>query len=136
MRQSCLRGDVGEGAVAVVVKQVTGRFAGARAGIERVGVHQEDVEPAVVVVIEEGRAAAHLLEQELLVFGAAGDVFRVEKTRGGGDVGEDDRRFLSSERERTGHQRGARAGCGDAQEVPARRVARACVRLASTHEAR
>ena len=74
MGQARLLRDVGERAVAIVVEQVAGRLAIADLGIEAAAVDQEDVEPAVVVVVEERDAAAHLLEQELLVGRASRDV--------------------------------------------------------------
>ena len=83
--------DIGECAVAVVVKQVTGRLAVPHFRVEAAAVHQKDVEPAVVVVVEERRAAAHFLEQELLVGRAAGHVPGLQQAGRGGDVREDNR---------------------------------------------
>jgi len=51
------RGDIGEGAVAVVVVEA---IAGTRrSAVEAAPTDDEDIHPAVIVVIEEGAAAAH-----------------------------------------------------------------------------
>ena len=101
MREARLLGDVGERAVAVVVEEVAPGPAVADSGVEARAVHEEDVEPAVVVVVEERGAASHLLQDELLVVRAAGDVRGVQEAGGGGDVREDDRtRDLGEERPR------------------------------------
>ena len=92
MRQPGLARHVGEGAVAVVVEQVTGRLRRLHRRIEAGAVHQEDVQPAVVVVVEQRDTAAHLLEQELLVDGAAGTFTACDRPAGSGDVGEQRRR--------------------------------------------
>ena len=67
MGQACLLRDVGKRAVAVVVKEIARRLTVADFRVEAAAVDEEDVEPAVVVVVEERDAAAHFLEQELLV---------------------------------------------------------------------
>ena len=90
MREARLRGDVGERAVAIVVEQIARRTRVARLRIEAAAVHEEDVEPAVVVVVEERGTAAHFLEDELLVGRTAGDVDGARESRRGGDVGEHD----------------------------------------------
>ena len=51
-------GDVLERAVAAVAVEVVRRLLALREALEGRAVHQEDVEPAVAVVVEEGRAAA------------------------------------------------------------------------------
>src|SRR5262245_60633134 len=67
MSQARLLRHVGKGPVAVVPKQIACRLEIADLGIEAAAVDEEDIEPAVVVVIEERDATAHFLEQELLV---------------------------------------------------------------------
>ncbi len=86
--QAGLGRPVAERAVAVVVEQIAGRPARACLLVEAASVHQEDVQPAIVVVIEQRHAAAHLLEQELLVVGTARDVQRMRKAGGRRDVRE------------------------------------------------
>ena len=122
VRPGLLR-DVGERAVAVVVKQVTGRLAVPHFRIEAASVHQKDVEPAVVVVVEEGGAAAHFLEQELLVQRAAGHVLACSRpaaavtsvnTTGPGDCAD-----ISRETAKRRRQEGRRRAPEDAQELTA-----------------
>ncbi len=119
VRQPGLRRDVGERAVAVVVKEVARGPVGADGRIEAGGVHQEDVEPAVAIVVEERGAAAHLLEQELLVGRAARDVLRLQQARGRRDVREEHRRagVLASRRGREPRrERRCRASPGQPEE--------------------
>ena len=82
-------GDVGEGAVAIVLEQVRVRFFAFGEAFQPPAVHQKDVEPAVVVVVVEGDAAAGGLEQVLVLVLAAEDGLGVE-TSFAGDVGEGD----------------------------------------------
>ena len=70
-RQAGLRGHVGERAVAIVLVQAVGR-AGGRA-FEARAAEDEDIQPAVVVVVEEGDAAADGFEDVGLGVGAAVD---------------------------------------------------------------
>src|SRR5207247_9232748 len=70
------------------MKQKTGRSGVAHFRIETAAIHQKDVEPAVVVVVEQGRAAAHLLQQELLVLRSARDIPGLYQAGGGGDIRE------------------------------------------------
>jgi hypothetical protein len=66
-------GDVGEGAVPIVLEQAAVRFLSLRETFEAPAVDQKNVEPAVVVVIVEGEAAAGGLEQIfILADGAVG----------------------------------------------------------------
>ncbi len=62
----CLLGYVGESPVAVVLEEVAGRFLARREAIQAPAIHQEDIEPAVVVVVEERRPAAGGFEQVLV----------------------------------------------------------------------
>ena len=80
--------DIGKRAVAIVVEEIAGGLAAGGGGIEGGTVDQEDIEPAVVIVVDEGDAAAHLFDQILLVLRRAGNVAGVAEARGGGDIGE------------------------------------------------
>ena len=55
--------NVGEGPVALVVVQTVGRQATGPERLNRRGVGEIDVKPAVLVVIDESHAAAHRLDQ-------------------------------------------------------------------------
>ena len=54
--------------------------------VESAAVHKKNVEPAVVVVIEEGYATTHLLEEILFVMYAPVDIERSAQAGLGGDV--------------------------------------------------
>ena len=88
-RQPGAARDVGERAVAVVA--VHGRHGGPRRWLPRPGrrVHEDDVEPAVVVEIDEGTPGPEGLGKVLLAERAAHVAKR--EARGAGDVGEGDR---------------------------------------------
>src|ERR1700760_318161 len=65
--QSSSFGDVGECAVVVVVIKVAGvGRAVARIGVKHAAINEEDVGPAVVIVVEDGDTAAGGLEDVLL----------------------------------------------------------------------
>ena len=78
----CLRAglqrDVGEGAVAIVLEQVIEGLFARRKAFQPPAVDQEDVEPAVVVIVVEGDAAARGLEQVLVLVLAAKDGLGIE----------------------------------------------------------
>src|SRR5262249_47535876 len=86
--QTGLSCHVGEGAVAIVVEEVARGLAAGTRGIEARAVHQEDVHPAVVIVIDERDARAHLFEQVLLVICRTRHIARVGEASSGGNVGE------------------------------------------------
>src|SRR5687768_6151751 len=95
MGQASLLRHVGKCPVAIVVKQVAARLRVAHCWIEAGAVDKEDVDPAVVVVIEERGAATHLLQQELLVLGTAGNVAGAEEPRSSRDISEQHRAVLT-----------------------------------------
>ena len=75
-RQSGSFGDVGERAVAIVLVQMrSGRLSGRPRFAETRSVREINIEPAVVIVIEEGDAAAFGLDDVALVIGASPDVW-------------------------------------------------------------
>src|SRR5580692_4280755 len=78
MRDAGLHGYIDESAVAIIAKQMRSRFSACRKAFESRSVHQKDVEPAIVVVIVEGNAAAGGFEQILVFVLAAEDGFRVQ----------------------------------------------------------
>ena len=86
MADAGLRGDVLERAVAAVAVQPVPRLLRDRRIGQRAAVDQEDVDPAVVVVVEEQPAGAHGLDQVLVGAGAV-DVAEVH-AGAAGDVGE------------------------------------------------
>ena len=99
--QAGLFGDIGEGAVTIVVKQITGGIAVPNRRIKAGSVHQKNIEPAVVVIVEQRHPATHLLEQKLLVGRAAGNVPGVPQPGLASDVGENDgRRRVGSQQMR------------------------------------
>ena len=68
-------GDVGESAVAIVfVEMRGGSLAGRPVGVEACAVGQINVQPAVVVVVEKGQAAAFGFDDVTLVIDRAPDV--------------------------------------------------------------
>src|SRR5688572_23279219 len=88
MGQACLLRHVSKRPVPIVVKEVAARPRVAQFWIQAGAVDEEDVEPAVVVVIEKRGAAPHLLQQELLVLGTAGNVAGAEEPRSSRDISE------------------------------------------------
>ncbi len=78
VRHAGLRGDVGEGAVAIVLEQMRGGFLSGREAFQTRAVHQENIQPAVVVVVVESDAAAGGLQQIFVLVLAAVDGFGVE----------------------------------------------------------
>ena len=85
MRQSSARGDVGEGTVAIVLVEVIHRLAPFRKTFQARPVDAENIQPAVVVVVEKGRPAAGGLEQVGVLRFAAEDRL-VSQPRGLGEV--------------------------------------------------
>ena len=78
-RQAGFFGDVGEGAVAIVfVEMRSRRLAGRPVGVEARAVGEINVEPAVVVVIEKGQAAALGFDDVALVIDRAPDVGSIQ----------------------------------------------------------
>ena len=82
--------DISERAVAVVVKQITDGSLILLRLLEAGSIHQKNVEPAIVVIIEQRHAATHLLQEVLLVGSAATNVLGTQQAGTGGYVGEND----------------------------------------------
>ena len=78
MPDAGLRGDILERAVAAIPEQAVPRLPRDRRIGERPAVDQEDVDPAVVVVVEEQPARADRLDQ-VLVGARAVDVAEVDR---------------------------------------------------------
>lgn len=66
--------DIGKSSVVVVMEEVTCGIAFRCGGVERGAINEEDVLPAVAVVVEDGNAGAGGLEDVALGFGASVDV--------------------------------------------------------------
>ena len=60
--ESSLPGDIREGSIAIVMKQIAGGLTISSCGIQAGSVDEEDIEPAVIVVVKERHASAHFLE--------------------------------------------------------------------------
>ena len=67
MRQAGFASDVRECAVTIVMEQVASRGSATSRSLERGAVDDENVRPAIVVVVEEGDAPTHHFQQEPLV---------------------------------------------------------------------
>ncbi len=88
-KQSGLPGHVGEGSVPVIFIQAVGG-GGRRIGETRAREHQ-DVQPAIIVIVKEGGAAAHALEDVIVVIRMAADHGLIEPglPRDIGEAGEE-----------------------------------------------
>ena len=71
-------GHVGEGAVVIVVKEMIGGSRRSGLRTERGAVHDEDVGPTIVVVVEDGDAAAGGLDDVLLGVLVTGNDFELQ----------------------------------------------------------
>src|ERR1039458_4711009 len=80
-RESGLRGDIGEGAIPVVLVQPVG--GPRRRAFQARAAEHEDIQPAVVIVIEEGDAAAHRFDDvQVAVDAAVNHRFAQARVRG------------------------------------------------------
>ena len=71
-------GDIGEGAVAIIFEETAMRFLALRETFEAPAVDEEEIEPAVVVVIVEGQAAAGGFEEIFIFADATENGFDIE----------------------------------------------------------
>ncbi len=94
MDQTGFCGDVGEGAVAIIFEKMRNWFLALGKSFEAPAVHQENIQPVVVVVIVESDAAAGCFEQIFVFVFAAEDSFGVEAGFAG-DVDEADADIVS-----------------------------------------
>src|SRR5260221_1558026 len=78
MLQARLRGDVGKRAVTIVLEQMGGRSLPGGKTFQARTIHQENVEPAVTVVIVESHAAAGRLQQIFIFVFSAKNRFEIE----------------------------------------------------------
>lgn len=79
--------DLGESAVVIVMVEMTGREVAGGRRIESGAVNDEDVRPAIVVIVEDGDAGPGSLDDVFLGVHAAKD-FRGRETCFFGDIGE------------------------------------------------
>ena len=94
MQEPGFLGDVGEGAVAIVSEKMIGGLLTNWKAFKARAVNQENVKPAVVIVIVESDAAASRFEKEFVFVLAAEDGLGV-KAGFAGDVEEGDAEILS-----------------------------------------
>ena len=73
-----MSGDVGESAVAIVFEEAIGGLLAGGKAFQARAVHQENIEPAIVVVIVESDAATGGLQQIFVLVLAAKNHFGVE----------------------------------------------------------
>ncbi len=78
VRDAGLRGHVGESAVAIIAKKMRSRLAAGGKAFQPRAVHEKNIEPAVVVVIVEGDAAARGFQQIFVFVLAAENCFRIQ----------------------------------------------------------
>ncbi len=78
MEQAGFGGNVGESAVAIIFEEMIGGFLASGKTFKARAVDEENIQPAVVVVIIEGDAAAGGFEEILVLVFAAEDGFGVE----------------------------------------------------------
>ena len=71
-------GDIGEGAVAIVFEETAMRFLAFGKTLEAPAIDEEEIEPAVVVIVVEGEAAAGGFEEIFVFADAAENGFNVE----------------------------------------------------------
>src|SRR5277367_4338233 len=76
--QAGLFGDVGERAVVIVVVETVGRTLASGKSFQPRAIYEKNVGPAVVVIIEDGHAAARGLDDVFLGVDTAKDVRRGE----------------------------------------------------------
>ncbi len=77
--KSGLLGHVGEGAVAIVLEKMRGGlFPCGPVRVEPVSIGQIDVEPSVIVIVEEGDAAAFRLDDDALLVDASPDIGNIQ----------------------------------------------------------
>ncbi len=72
MMNARLRRNVGEGAIVIVVIELAGMTPACFHVLERGSVHEENVHPAIIVVVKDGNAAAHRFHDVALARIAAG----------------------------------------------------------------
>src|SRR2546425_8850091 len=59
MVQACLCRDIGEAAVAVIVIELAGRTSAAPQIFQGGPIHEENIQPAIVVIVQEGDPTTH-----------------------------------------------------------------------------
>ena len=95
-RQAGFCGHIGEGSVAIVLIEMGGgRLTCGPLGVKSRAVGQVDIEPAVVIIVEEGNPAAFRLNDVLLMVGRTPDIGSFQSGLPG-HVDEDDGRSVRS----------------------------------------
>lgn len=84
-QQACLGSHVSECAIAIVTKQ---KGCGLATSLQGRSIHEEDVKPAIIVIVKQRDAATHLLEKISLRSGSPRDIYRSAETRAGCDIRE------------------------------------------------
>ena len=56
--ESSLGGNIGKGAITIIAKKMRDRFTSSRKPLQPPTVHQEDIEPAVVIIVVKCDATA------------------------------------------------------------------------------
>src|SRR4029077_968081 len=77
--QTGLGGHIGKSAVTIILVEAVGSSFGG--GLESCPAEEENVEPAVVIVIEQGASAAHCLHDVFLLGDAAIDRWKMQPRR-------------------------------------------------------
>src|ERR1700678_533797 len=78
MGQACLGSDVAESAVPIIVKQLVGGMILVRRSIQSSSVHQKDVQPSIIVVVDERHPRAGGLKNVLLAVVSAAHLDKVQ----------------------------------------------------------
>src|SRR5579871_645650 len=78
MCDTCFQGYIRKCSVAVVAEQVRRGFASDRKSFDLRTIHNEDVEPAIIVVVVEGDAASGSFEQILILVVSSKDRLYVQ----------------------------------------------------------
>src|SRR6267154_1404200 len=78
MQQARLRSHVRESAVAIISEKMRRRSFPLRKSLEARAIHQKNIQPAIVIVIVEGNAAAGRLQKILVLMLAAENRFDIK----------------------------------------------------------
>src|SRR4051812_15814704 len=76
-RETCLHGDISKGAIAIIFEEVTRGLLPLGKAFETPAVYQENIEPAIVVVVIERYATAFRLQQVFVFLYSAENCLRI-----------------------------------------------------------